>query len=118
MFRFIGKSYLLFAFFLFDAKAPSGSTGWSVFYFTSIFLAIALIDFDDVLTGSKLSKMFYSIASLILIGRASYEFSLRNLKYEDYMLSANSEISKYVFGGVTLFMFMGLCLKYYKNGRS
>ena len=117
MFRFIGTMYLLFAFYLFDAKSPSGNVGWSIFYFASIFFSLAMMNMDVLMSGSKLSKSFYALALLLLLGRGIYEISLCGLDYTAYMLSANSEISKYVFGGVTLFMFIGLCLKHHKNGK-
>jgi hypothetical protein len=115
MFKFIGFIYLLFAWFLFDVKAPPQNIGWSIFWFSSIFIALGTISIDDIIGSSKLSRIFYIIASLILFARAGYELSLCNLSYEKYMVSVDSKLSGYVFAGYTLFAFMGLCLKNYKK---
>lgn len=112
MIKYIGILYFLMANYLFDTLSVPKSTGWSVFYFSSIYISLFLITIDNaIIDHGRLTRKIYQAISFVFLLRAVYELSLAGLDYNKYMLSANSYLSCSIFLIVFVLVILIIILK-------
>jgi hypothetical protein len=97
MIKYIGTILFLLSNFIFDRYALEENTGWSIFYFVTLYVALGLAVCDDLFTKGMLTRKIYSIIALFYFARALYELKFIGYSWDDYMKSANSELSAWLF---------------------
>jgi|GEM_PF-3913602 len=89
MLTLIGIAIIALAEWLFDYKAVGGSTNWSIFYFASIYLSVALISVDLFIRASKSIKYTGMAFAIFFVVLAIYELTFINVPFDDYIVSVN-----------------------------
>ena len=97
MIKYIGTILFLLSNFIFDRFALDGNVGWSIFYFSSLYFTLGLVLCDDLFTAGILTRKIYLLIALFYFARALYELKFIGYSWEDYMKSANSELSAWLF---------------------
>jgi UDP-N-acetylmuramyl pentapeptide phosphotransferase/UDP-N-acetylglucosamine-1-phosphate transferase len=115
MIKYVVIISFLFINFLFENYCPGKSTGWSVFYFGSLYMCMGILCLEDLFKNGRLTRKIYSTISVLIFIRAGYEFSLVNLPYEEYYLAANSELSTILFASVTIVFFAILIINNHRS---
>ena len=109
MTKYIGVILILLINYIYDHNASAESTGWCVFYFSSFYICIGIICLDDLFSGGTITRKIYSVISILFFIRATYEISLVNLPFDEYMLAANSKLSSALFL-ITAIVFFALLI--------
>lgn len=112
MIKYIGILYFLMANYVFDTLSVPKSTGWSVFYFSSVYISLFLITIDDAIHDhGRLTRKIYQAISLVFLMRAIYELCLIRLDYQQYMISANSYSSGILFLVIFILIILTIIIK-------
>lgn len=90
MITLIGITIFLLAEIIFDFKAVGGSTNWSIFYFTSTYLAFTLVAMDQLFKETSKTIRYTSTSfALFFVILLVMELSFINVPFDEYISGVN-----------------------------
>lgn len=103
MISLIGISIICLAHLVYDYFGMGGSTNWSIYYFTSIYLGIITVAFDVICKEQSKTVRYIALSmGLYFLTYLIWELTFINVPFDQYMKRVNNYnmliISSTIFG--------------------